>query len=121
MKLMKKDYILIILILCAAAMAFLIHGLSGKKGAGSVTIKVSGEITGVYSLAEDQEIEINKGSNILQIKDGQADMTDAECPDKLCVHQKAISKNHESIICLPNKVVVEVESDEVSDLDEVAN
>lgn len=121
MKLMKKDYILIIVILCVAGLAFLLHGLIGGKGAGAVTVKVQGEIVGVYSLAEDQEIEINGGTNILQIKNGSADMISADCPDKLCVHQKAISKNHESIICLPNKVVAEVDSSENSEFDAVAN
>jgi hypothetical protein len=35
-------------------------------------------------------------------------MTQADCPDKLCVHQKAISATGETIVCLPNKVVVEI-------------
>ena len=48
-------------------------------------------------------------------------MTDADCPDQLCVHQKAASKNHESIICLPNKVVVEVNGNKESEFDAVAN
>ena len=48
-------------------------------------------------------------------------MTDADCPDQLCVHQKAASKNHESIICLPNKVVVEVDGSEEREFDAVAN
>ena len=52
---------------------------------------------------------------------GKAKMTDADCPDQLCVHQKAASKNHESIICLPNKVVVEVDGSEESEFDAVAN
>ena len=34
-------------------------------------------------------------------------MIRADCPDQLCVKQKAVSKNKESIICLPNKVVIE--------------
>ena len=61
------------------------------------------------------------GTNILTIKNGKAKMTDADCPDQLCVHQKAASKNHESIICLPNKVVVEVDGSEESEFDAVAN
>ena len=39
-------------------------------------------------------------------------MISADCPDKLCVNQHAISSNGETIVCLPNKVVVEVEDGE---------
>ncbi len=81
---------------------------------------MKGEIEGVYSLAKDQSIEINGGTNVLKIRNGSADMTEADCPDKLCVNQKAISKNGESIICLPNKVVVTIESSEDSVFDAVA-
>ncbi len=48
-------------------------------------------------------------------------MVKADCPDQLCVNQKPVSKNHESIICLPNRVVVEVESKEESEYDAVTN
>ena len=82
---------------------------------------MNGAIQGVYSLSEDKEIEINEGTNILRIKNGEADMVKADCPDQLCVNQKPVSKNHESIICLPNRVVVEVESKEESEYDAVTN
>lgn len=121
MKLEKKDIILIIIIVCIAAAAFLMHGLIGGKGANMVTVKVNGEIEGTYKLSEDRELEINKGSNILQITNGKAKMMEADCPDQLCVHQKAVSLNKESIICLPNKVVAEVDSSEASEIDAIAN
>lgn len=120
-KLKKNDIVLIIIIITVAALAFILHNVIGVKGASCVTVKVAGEIQGVYSLAEDQEIEINNGSNILVIKNGKADMIEADCPDKLCVNQKAISKNNENIICLPNKVIVEVDSSENSEFDAVTN
>ena len=66
-------------------------------------------------------IELNHGSNVLQIKNGKADMVSADCPDQLCVNQKAISKNKESIICLPNKIIVEVDSHQNSQYDAVSN
>ena len=48
-------------------------------------------------------------------------MTDADCPDLLCVHQRAIDKEDETIVCLPNKVVVKVVgAKQKSDLDSVA-
>ena len=82
------------------------------------------KVYGVYDLSVDQEIEImdedGKLINKLIIKDGFADMVEAECPDLLCVHQKAISKSKESIVCLPNRVVVTVLSEE-TDLDGVSN
>ena len=85
-----------------------------------MTVKVNGEIQGVYSLSEDQDIEINGGTNRLKIRNSTADMTEADCPDKLCVNQRAVSKNGESIICLPNKVIVTVDSSENSEFDAVA-
>ena len=74
---------------------------------------------GTYVLTEDRRIEINHGTNILEIKNGEASMIEADCPDQICVHEKAISADGESIICLPNKIVVEVESDKESELDAV--
>ena len=120
-KLQKKDIILIILIVCIALLAFLGNQVIGCDGAGMVTVKVNGKLEGTYSLSEDQEIEINGGTNILQIKNGKADMIEADCPDQLCVNQRAVSRQGESIICLPNKVVVEVESSESSQMDAVTN
>ena len=117
----KKDLILIILIIGVACGFYLFHEFTGKTDAGRVTVKVDGKVTGSYSLDNDQEIEINNGSNILTIKDGKAKMTEADCPDKLCVHQRAISKYHESIICLPNKVVVEVTVGGDSEFDAIVN
>ena len=120
-KLEKRDKLLIGIVVCVALCAFLAHQIIGGDGAGKVTVKVNGELKGTYSLAEDQTIEINGGTNILQIKNGKADMTEADCPDQLCVNQRAISRQGESIICLPHKEVVEVESSESSELDAVTN
>ena len=64
--------------------------------------------------------ESGKTTNLLVIKDGKADVTEADCPDKLCVHQKAISKTNETIVCLPNKVVVQVIGAGESELDSIA-
>lgn len=121
MKMTKKDWILVIIIVCVAAGAYLSHQLLRNTGAGSVIVKVNGEITGTYDLNEDQMVSINDGSNTLEIKNGRADMIEADCPDLLCVHQKPVSASGENIICLPNKVIVEVESKTKSKIDSVTN
>lgn len=120
-ELKKNDIVLIIMILVIAVLCLLLHRIVGEKSADYITVKVNGKIEGVYSLADDREIELNHGSNILKIKNGEADMVSADCPDQLCVKQKAISKNKESIICLPNKIIVEVDSHQNSQYDAVSN
>lgn len=117
----KKDWLLILIILCVAGLTVLAHTYIGGRGADKVVVKVDGVIQGTYSLSEDGRIEINDGTNVIEISNGKADMIEADCPDQLCVNQKAVSRNHENIICLPNKVVVEVESVEESEYDAVTN
>ncbi len=117
----KKDWILIVVILCVAGLAVLVRTFVGAAGANRVIVKREGAIEGIYSLSEDREVEINGGTNLLQIKNGEASMVQADCPDQLCVHQKPVSLNHESIICLPNRVVVEVESGANREFDAVTN
>ena len=64
-KLMNKDIILILIILTVAFLAYFLHEILGGGSVGSVTVKVNGVIEGRYSLSEDQEIEINGGTNHL--------------------------------------------------------
>ena len=121
-RLKKKDIVLMIIILVVAGSCVLfVTWIIGEKSADYITVKVNGKIEGVYSLADDQEIVLNNGSNVLKIKNGEADMIRADCPDQLCVKQKAVSKNKESIICLPNKIIVEVDSHQNSQYDAVSN
>ena len=118
-KLEKRDKLLIVIVVCVALCAFLAHQIIGGDGAGKVTVKVNGELKGTYSLAEDQTIEINGGRNTLVIENGSASMEKADCPDQVCVRHSAISRNGESIICLPHEVVVSIEDGESSGADAV--
>ena len=99
---------------------------AARPGGSHVTVWADGTQRGVYPLDREQEIaiETQSGTNILRIQDGSAKITQADCPDRLCVRQKEISKKGQSIICLPHKIVVEVtgeEKNDHSDLDAVVN
>ena len=102
---------------------FTLFFLQNKEGA-CVEVTVDEKVYGTYDLNENQEIPITidgEVTNVLTIKDGKAKMTDADCPDHLCMHQKAISKEKETIVCLPNKVVAEVTgSKEQQEFDSIA-
>ena len=76
-----------------------------------VIVSVAGEQVQRYPLDRDLEVMlsgVNGGSNHLHIADGQAWLSEASCPDKVCVHMGKISREGQSIICLPNQVVVEI-------------
>ena len=94
------------LILISLAVYFIIEA-SREEGA-FIKISVSGELIKEVPLDTDREISINSGTNILVIKDGEAYMKHASCPDGLCINQGKIHLSGERIVCLPNKVLVEV-------------
>ena len=103
----KRDIILIASILIVAIALFLVVEMTKEEGAG-VTVKVDGVDIAEYSLSKNGTYSLNGGTNILVIEDGKAYLSDANCPDKLCVHQGKISMTGETITCLPNKLTVTV-------------
>ena len=116
----KNDVVLAIIILVIAGVGLFLYKGVNRQAAGFVTVTVDGEVYGTYSLEKEREIPIND-TNHLVIRSGYADMTEADCPDQICVNQKTISKNGESIICLPNKIIVEVVGGKDAALDAVTN
>lgn len=79
-----------------------------RTGGDAVRVTVDGELYGEFSLDEDRTVEIasSGGYNVLVIKNGEAYVESASCPDGICAAHKPISRDGESIVCLPNKVVI---------------
>ena len=118
----KNDIVLIAALLLIAVLAYvgmsIYQGQITKDAVAYVTI--DGVEYGSYPLEIDvtERIELPDGSyNLLVIKDGKADVTEASCPDGICVNHRAIDKQGQSIVCLPNKVVVEIQNSEESEID----
>lgn len=118
----KNDIFLIVILLAAAVVAYaglrFYQHMNTDKAIAVVTI--AGEEYGRYPLDKDrtEKIELEDGSyNVLVISDGKADITEASCPDYICVNDRAVSMNHETIVCLPNQVVVEIENGEEAEVD----
>lgn len=120
-KLGKKDYIFIAVLLAVCLAGLCFFYIFFHQNGGQVVVTRDGETYGTYSLSKDQTISIKDGNgnvtNTLVIRNQKAYMESADCPDKLCVRQKSISLVHETIVCLPNKVVVTVENKEASEID----
>lgn len=72
-----------------------------------VVVTVDGEEYYSGLLMDEREIDMD-GHNKVVIADGEVCMEETDCPDKLCISQGKISKPGQTIICLPNKVMVTI-------------
>lgn len=81
----------------------------------TVTVTVDKKLYGTYSLDTDTTVEIRTAEgetayNRLVIRDGKAYVEEANCPDGICAAHKPISREGESIVCLPHRVVITVQT-----------
>ena len=119
MKKLRWDLLLTAGILLAAALLFLAARPGGQGG--YVVVTVAGEEVGRYSLNEDRTVAIGEADyNILEISGGQAAVIEANCGDRTCVRTGAISREGETIVCLPHKLTVQVVGGEAGDFDVMA-
>ena len=75
-------------------------------------VTVDGLEIGRYPLKTNGTFPLNGGSNILVVENGEAWVSEANCPDKVCMGMGKISRNGEFIACLPNRLIVVVEGGE---------
>lgn len=107
----------------AAALILGLHFWSGKgKEAGEkeiLEITIDGELYGTFSLKEDREFEVTSdyGSNTVVIEQGMARVSEADCPDKICVGMGEIDREGENICCLPHRLFLTVKNSESGDYD----
>ncbi len=117
----KQDAILAACLVLVSVIIFLIIHFTMEDGERVVVYQDSEEMTS-YDLNSDGEYEINTdaGTNVLVIEDGKAYIKEADCPDGLCIKMGKISKSGENIVCLPHKLVIQIEGGEEVELDAVS-
>lgn len=59
-----------------------------------------------YTIEIDEDVSYNK----IYVENGQISITEANCPDQICVAHKPISDGVEPIVCLPNRVTIQIKS-----------
>lgn len=120
---MKKADVILLSAAIAAALIFYLIIRAGSGRGDVAVVTVDGQYYAQYPLDTDTDVIIPGAAgldNELVIKNGVADIVSADCPDKLCVKQKAINLDGETLVCLPNKVVVEIKSESENSVDAVA-
>ena len=130
----KADIILFIVLvvigLAASAALTLSHGEAGSGA--KVIIESGGDLYARYPLSEDRTVVVpapkqtavdapaadQDGAasaqydyyNTVVISGGKVSVTEASCKNQVCVKHAAISRSGESIVCLPNRLVVRIDN-----------
>lgn len=107
-----KFLILIIIVVNVLALVFINQSLFSYEEK-YISIQVNGEeiktvIFDDNMIGKTIPIETEYGYNLVEIGDGEVRVIEADCPDQLDVKQGYISKVGEVIVCLPNRLVVEI-------------
>lgn len=125
-KYIRKADIVLLIVLVIAGLASSAYFAMSKTGGDTVIIESDGDLYATYSLFEDRTIDVpapgsksaDTGSahkytkyNTVVIKNGKVSVTEATCKNQVCVKYSEISQAGESIVCLPNKLMVRIEGD----------
>lgn len=99
------------MLLLAAVVFFSFYGRGGNEGALTATISLDGETIGVYPLTTLREELLLTPEGLsypltIRLTADGAEVTQSTCPSLDCQHTGHISRRGESIICLPNKLVI---------------
>lgn len=130
----KADIILFIVLvitgLAASAALTLSHDEAGSNA--KVIIESGGDLYARYPLSEDRTVVVPAPKqisvdapaadpdesasaqydyyNVVNISGSKVSVTEASCKNQVCVKHGAISRPGESIVCLPNRLVVRIEN-----------
>lgn len=119
MKRLRWDLALAAAVLLLAGLLYLLLR-PGDQGAWAV-VTVDGQEVGRYALQEDRTLTIGESAyNILRIENGTAAVVEANCGDHTCIRTGEISREGETIICLPHKLVVTIVGGEEQSFDAMA-
>ena len=103
---MKKGDFIACGIVCFVAAALAVAFMLLKSNGKTVVVKENNRVTAEYPLNKDKKVAL--AHNVFVIESGKVRMCEADCKNQICVKTGSISKRGECIVCLPNRVIIEI-------------
>lgn len=107
------DYLVIALVLGGALMTIpLVHQSVEASGRWAI-VRVDGQIVQQLSLAKDQAVTVTgpAGETVIQVQNGRVRVLRSPGAQEICMRQGWIHKPGQALICLPNRVTIEIPGD----------
>lgn len=120
-KLKPGDIIIAVSVAALALLSGVMINTYPRGSSASVTVRTT-DGTARYSLSADAEFTISSNGHTLTlaVRDGEAYVASADCPDQVCVNTPAISKGGDAIICVPSRFIASIEAEGDGECDYVA-
>ncbi|HHY06456.1 MAG TPA: NusG domain II-containing protein [Clostridia bacterium] len=114
----KTDQKLLLGLLIIGLLALAGHRFyfQSQTQSNQVIIKAKGEVVQTLTLRAGEPlqrltIEGKKGQAIVETKGLKVRMLEAPCPDQICVQQGWIDSPRQTIICVPNEIVIYIDAE----------
>ncbi len=117
----RNDKILIFSLVTVVSLFFVRIFLISGEGSEAL-IKVGNAPVQRVPLRMDRTINLEgeKGRVILEVREGTVRVVQSSCLQKICVNTGWINRPGQTIVCLPNKVLITIEGKESSKADAVS-
>lgn len=114
----RRDAILFLVLMILGAGSFILIKNNLKPG-NEAEVYVDGSLVQTIDMARDDIylFDTSYGTNTVVVEGGEIRVSEADCPDKICVNMGGVSRSGETITCLPHKLVIEVHNDKKNDYD----
>lgn len=108
----KNDFKLIGIIIIIVCVLFIFHFFNKEK-ANNALVYHGSDLVLTINLNVDNNyvVQGDNGEVVIEVKDKKIKVVSENSPYHLCSKQGYISNTNESIICLPNRIIIELPKD----------
>jgi hypothetical protein len=112
--------IFIAIFIIAALALLLINNAASPAGQKTAHIYINGELYSEIALngVNSPYLLALPCGNTIYVENGAVSVVETDCPDLLCVKQGSIERKGHPIVCLPNKLLISIET--AGDIDGVS-
>lgn len=108
------DIVVVVVVVTASVVSMfaVAQARPGAPGAEAI-VEVNGREVHRFVLSDGQprreiRVEGMNGPSTVVIEDGRAFMLESTCRDKICIGMGRVDSSGQSVVCLPNRVVIRI-------------
>lgn len=104
----RSDLVLIFVLALVAVLALPLASALGEDGSQVVVTGPAGTTVVGAGGSRTLRVQGTGGEVVVRVDEGRARVTEADCPDQVCVKGGEIGSPGQSLVCLPNSVTVRI-------------